>query len=343
MGLSFEMLLVTSCIGALQSAFFGIYLFTVRKGRTIANVLLGLLLLAFAIRISKSVGYYFSNDHVIPDLLMNFGFGTNLAILPLLWLYLNAFLKKDYHFTWTRDFVHLIPALLSLALSPFLTDYFWMNMSGYATSLLSVVAYLPFCVGLIIKHFGSLTKSQRMWVISLTVGVTMVWFGYLGNFVFGLVPYIASPVMFSVMIYFLSFLAVKEGAFLMREVKYQSSTYTVLQIESCYNELQQLFSRAQPFKNASLTLPKLAAQLGVSANLLSETINKRFGQNFPDFINSYRIREAQVLLGKSSNDNQKIATIAFEIGFNSLSVFNTAFKKFTSMTPSAFRKSLRKE
>ncbi|WP_461400562.1 helix-turn-helix domain-containing protein [Flavitalea sp.] len=342
MEMSFEMLLVSSSIGAFQSAFFGIYLFAVRKGRSIANLLLALLLIAFAIRIFKSVGYYFSNGHLIPNLLMNFGFGTNLAILPLLWLYLNAFINKEYRFSWHYDFIQLIPSVIVLLLSPFLTDYFWMNQYGYTISLLSMLAYLPFCFILIKKHQSRLTKIRRLWVISLTVGVTAVWCGYLGNFVFGIVPYIASPVLFSVVICFLSFLALREGSIFKLETKYESSTYTQVQIDACYARLQQLLTQSQPFRATGITLPKLAGQLAVTPNLLSETINKKTGFNLPDFINSYRVRDAKAMLENPEYDNQKIATIAFETGFNSLSVFNTAFKKFTSTTPSAFRKSLNK-
>src|SRR5689334_1722139 len=116
MSIPFEMLLITSTVGALQSFFFGIYLFTVKKTRNAANLLLALLLLAFAARVIKSVGYYFSEGHIIPDLLMNIGFGSNLAILPLLWLYLNAFLKDDYRFDRRRDWIHLVPACAALAL-----------------------------------------------------------------------------------------------------------------------------------------------------------------------------------------------------------------------------------
>ena len=96
----------------------------------------------------------------------------------------------------------------------------------------------------------------------------------------------------------------------------------------------------KPFKDASLTLPKLAKILSVSPNLLSEAINRKGGSNFPDFINSHRIKEMQQLLQSAEWQDQKIAAIAFEVGFNSLSVFNTAFKKFTGQTPSAYRKNL---
>jgi AraC-like DNA-binding protein len=48
------------------------------------------------------------------------------------------------------------------------------------------------------------------------------------------------------------------------------------------------------------------------------------------------------MLEDPAHQHKKIATIAYETGFNSLSVFNTAFKKFTSMTPSAYRKAVSK-
>jgi AraC-like DNA-binding protein len=337
MGIPIEILLLTSGVGALQSAFFGIYLFTLKKGRNIANVLLALLLLAFTIRIIKSVSYYFSEGHTIPDLLMNLGFGTNLAILPLLWLYLNAFLKKDYAFKWWRDIPHLFPSLLAILLSPVLTSYFWMGQHGYTISLLSVAAYLPFCIYVIQKNFKKINTPQQVWVLSLTIGVTIVWTGYIANFMLGLVSYITAPVLFSFVVYFMSYLGLKQSDIFTHEAKYLGSSYSATQINQCLEDLQQLLAIRKLFKDTSLTLPRLANELKVSPNLLSVTINKQTGLNFPDFINSYRIKEAQALLSNPEHSQQKIATIAYETGFNSLSVFNAAFKKFTSFTPSAYR------
>jgi AraC-like DNA-binding protein len=337
MGIPIEVLILTSGVGALQSAFFGIYLFTLRKGRNVANVLLALLLLAFAIRVIKSVSYYFSEGHTIPDLLMNLGFGTNLAILPLLWLYLNAFLKKDYEFKWLRDMPHFFPSILAILLSPVLTSYFWMGQHGYTISLLSVAIYLPFCIYLIQKNFKKISTSRQVWVLSLTIGVTIVWAGYMANFMLGLVSYITAPVLFSFVVYFMSYIGLKESDIFTRETRYLNSSYGATQINQCFEDLQQLLVVRKLFKDGSLTLPKLANELKVSPNLLSVTINKQTGQNFPDFINSYRIKEAQVLLSDPEYNQQKIAVIAYETGFNSLSVFNTAFKKFTSFTPSAYR------
>lgn len=337
MGIPIEVLLLTSGVGALQSAFFGIYLFTLKKGRNVANVLLALLLLAFAIRVIKSVSYYFSAGHTIPDLLMNLGFGANLAILPLLWLYLNAFLKKDYEFKWLRDLPHLFPSILAILLSPVLTSFFWMGQHGYTISLLSVAIYLPFCIYVIQKNFKKTSTSRRVWVLSLTIGITIVWTGYMANFMLGLVSYITAPVLFSFVVYVMSYIGLRQSDIFIQETKYVNSSYSDAQISKCFEDLQQVLTIRKLFKDVSLTLPTLAKELKVSPNLLSVTINKQTGQNFPDFINSYRIKEAQVLLSNPEYNQQKIAAIAYETGFNSLSVFNVAFKKFTSFTPSAYR------
>jgi AraC-like DNA-binding protein len=62
-----------------------------------------------------------------------------------------------------------------------------------------------------------------------------------------------------------------------------------------------------------------------------------FNQNFRDFINKYRIEESKFLLKNKSNGNKTILEIAYEVGFNSKSAFNAAFKKFTGLTPKEYR------
>lgn len=339
MNIPAEILLITSGVGALQSAFFGLYLFTLRKGRQITNLLLAFLLLAFAIRMTKSVTYYFAEGHHVPRLLQNIGYAANLAILPLLWLYLNAFLRDDYKFTWKKEGIHLLPPLVTILLSPILTPYFWMNQHGYSLSLLTTGIYVPFCFYLVCKHFSTASSCNKVWALCLAVGVTAVWAGYTANFIFHIVSYITAPVIFSVVVYFMTYLGLTQNNIFLKEQKYINSTIPEMEIERCFEKLRQVMTESEPFKDTSLTLPKLAKQLGISAHMLSETINKKAGQNFSDFINSYRIRNAEILLKSKESRHQKIAAIAFETGFNSLSAFNAAFKKVTKVTPSEYRRS----
>jgi AraC-like DNA-binding protein len=338
MSIPIEILLLTSGVGALQSVFFGLYLFSQKKGRHLTNLLLASLLLAFAIRMTKSIVYYFAEGHAVPVLLQNFGYGANLAILPLLWLYLKAFLNTDYQFRWIKDFAHLLPCVLVIILSPFLTPHFWMDQHGYTLSLVLMGIYVPFCFYLIQKHFSSISRAQQVWVLCLALGITVVWASYTANYIFGLVPYITAPVIFSFVIYFMSYLGLQQGNMFIREARYLNSAFPAPEIAACFEKLQCLMKDLQPYRDPSLTLPKIARQLGVSPHLLSASINKKAGQNFSDFINSYRIKDAQLLLASPEYHNQKIAAIAFETGFHSLSSFNTSFKKVTLMTPSEYRK-----
>ncbi|MCY4334687.1 MAG: AraC family transcriptional regulator [Litoreibacter sp.] len=72
----------------------------------------------------------------------------------------------------------------------------------------------------------------------------------------------------------------------------------------------------------------------MSDNYVSQVLNEKIGQSFFDFVNSYRVKEAQTRL---LNSDETILAIAYDIGFNSRSSFYTAFKKGTGQTPTAFR------
>jgi AraC-like DNA-binding protein len=96
------------------------------------------------------------------------------------------------------------------------------------------------------------------------------------------------------------------------------------------------------YLDPGLTLKKLAHELRIHPNHLSRIINERFSLSYNDFVNRYRIAEAQKMLSDPQNKEMNILGIVYETGFYSKSVFNTAFKKFTGKTPSEYRK-IRKE
>lgn len=86
--------------------------------------------------------------------------------------------------------------------------------------------------------------------------------------------------------------------------------------------------------DADLTLGKLSAATGVSENRLSQVLNQKMAVGFYDFVNQWRIRSACQQL---KNTNQSVLAITYEVGFNSRSTFNQAFKKYTGSTPSRYR------
>src|SRR4030095_13495565 len=94
----------------------------------------------------------------------------------------------------------------------------------------------------------------------------------------------------------------------------------------------------RPNTKGGVTLQKLAKTLAISPHHLSQIINEQLNQNFFDFINYHRIEEAKRMLVDPARPHYSILAISEEVGFNSKSAFNAAFKKHTDMTPSEFRK-----
>lgn len=61
---------------------------------------------------------------------------------------------------------------------------------------------------------------------------------------------------------------------------------------------------------------------------------KQTNMTFTDFVNTYRINQAKLLLLQ----NVSITEVCLNVGFESLSYFNKLFKKYIGETPSAFKK-----
>ncbi len=94
----------------------------------------------------------------------------------------------------------------------------------------------------------------------------------------------------------------------------------------------------KPYLEPELTLEQLASRLSLKPRVLSQAINEILEQNFYDFINRHRIEEASRLLTNPKDEKITVQEVFYEVGFNSKSSFNTLFKKYTGLTPTAFRK-----
>ena len=122
--------------------------------------------------------------------------------------------------------------------------------------------------------------------------------------------------------------------------KYKNSGLTAELKDIYTNRLEKVMKDMKFYKENSLTLSSLAEKISISTNHLSQIINEQFHQSFNDFINEYRIKEAKQLISSESSENLKLLSIGYEVGFNSKSAFNAAFRKITGMSPSAFRKGI---
>ncbi len=120
--------------------------------------------------------------------------------------------------------------------------------------------------------------------------------------------------------------------------KYKTSALDTERAEEILFKLLALMEKEKVYLDADLTLKKLSERLMIHYNHLSRIINEKLQHSFNDFVNKYRIEEARKKLLDPVEGKKTVLEIAYDTGFYSKSVFNTAFKKFTGMTPSQFRK-----
>lgn len=120
------------------------------------------------------------------------------------------------------------------------------------------------------------------------------------------------------------------------KIKYDWSSLTEAEAELIFLELNKVMAQEKLYKNAELTLSKLADFLQLKDATLSQVINSKFNKSFYDYINSLRVDECVKMIADEKNQNYTLLSIAFDCGFNSKSSFNRNFRKFTGKSPSDF-------
>jgi YesN/AraC family two-component response regulator len=117
--------------------------------------------------------------------------------------------------------------------------------------------------------------------------------------------------------------------------KYKSSGVTADAQKELLDKLTALMMRDKPFLQPGFSLPELAGKLNTTVHILSQVINDGLGKNFFEMVAVYRVEEAKRLL--KEQPHVKVEEIAEQVGYNSKSSFNTAFKKISGKTPSEYR------
>ncbi len=91
---------------------------------------------------------------------------------------------------------------------------------------------------------------------------------------------------------------------------------------------------AEHYMNPNLSLDMVAAHIHANSSYLSKLFKNNLNVNFVNYLNSYRIREAQQLL---LTTNLSVKAISAQSGFNSEQNFIRVFKKHVQMTPTQYR------
>ena len=87
------------------------------------------------------------------------------------------------------------------------------------------------------------------------------------------------------------------------------------------------------YLNPDLRMEDLISVCGSNRSYISGCINQVTGLSFPEFVNSYRVHYAQMLLSEAGS-GMSLGDIAAQCGYGSHSAFARNFKKMTGKAPS---------
>ncbi len=330
-----EIWLLLSALGVAQSLFFAIYVVVPKETRQAPNLLLAAFFIAIAVRTAKSLLWAYWDP--TPLWVLNAGFAAHLAIGPLLWLYTRAIADATIR---RLAVLHFLPMCLILggAFRFTLTEFWYAG--AYLVLLIHNMVYVTLTVGSLWKQRGN-WPDQRVWrfTMGLTAGAAVFGLAYFSNFVLGWSSYLTGPVLYSIIAYGLSYYAFRNQSIFRRQAleKYRNLRMTDAECSAISDRLQWLMTDERVFLSPDLNVARLAELASISPYVLSSVLSRSLKQNFSEFVNTYRIEEAKRLLADDGHKNQKIASIAYACGYNSLSVFNAAFRKLHGVTPSEFR------
>lgn len=357
--------------GALQGFFLCAALFTLRRGNARANRLLATLAAAMALVLSEYLairsGLYFVDaaQHIV--------FVTTplyFLIGPLFYFYTEFRLSMPRAERWQRA-LHALPA--ALVLINFLPTYFHLGglhffgarfyfipLSGYwyaGLNILQTGVYLYLAQRRVREYETEMSNTENetvhlhlCWLrkfFALLLGVMLVHGGALLFLIWQrhvlAVEYVMA-LSLAVFVYTIGCASVRrpelfdEIAAHVAEEKYRKSALSSQQARVYLNKLLQYMENAKPYRDSELRLADLAERLAISPNHLSQVINQELRLNFFEFLNQYRVKEAQARLLEARSRHLTHLAIAYEVGFSNKTSFNRVFKRYTRMSPSTFVK-----
>lgn len=202
--------------------------------------------------------------------------------------------------------------------------------------------------------------SRLVWLRGLLLLFALGWLAYLASLGAGLVTGLpagrfqaAGSIVQVVVLYALGLLALVQpdrilpppgemvaAIFAPRREKYGRAALAPEERAALATAVRAALEERQLYRDPLLSLPRLAAAVGASPNAVSQAINAELGLGYHELLARTRVEAARAILADPER-RETLTEILLEVGFNSKSVFNAAFRREVGMTPSAFRAAAR--
>jgi AraC-like DNA-binding protein len=196
------------------------------------------------------------------------------------------------------------------------------------------------------NYFSDTNKMDFSWLQTILFGFSLV---ILGDISYFILKWIITPAPNFMINYIYSFVLIIAIYIVLNGLrkperfrtdyfkeKYKKSNLQMDEKETIKKRLENTLINKKICLEPNITLSDLAKEITIHPKYLSQVINECYQQSFYDFVNLRRIEEAKLLLA-DKKQNLTIQEVFYDVGFNSKSSFNKAFKKYTNKTPTEFK------
>jgi len=121
-------------------------------------------------------------------------------------------------------------------------------------------------------------------------------------------------------------------------LKYRKSSLSEEAKEDILRRIKREMESNHYFTNNLASLSGLSKILNESSHHVSQVINEKLGKSFFEMLAYYRVEHAKKLIREDKKGKLTVEELAENVGYNSKSSFNISFKKYTSQTPSEYRR-----
>jgi AraC-like DNA-binding protein len=293
-----------------------------------------------------------------------------MAFGPMIWFYVRSSLNPDFVLTRKRR-LHFLPVIIDLV--PSLTALIYLvgvltltfkndpepwgifiddwNIYADIPRWISITIYSWFSYRLVQQHKQE--KNYR-WLKQFTMVFLIfqaVWLIYLIPYV---IPRYTNQLLNAVdwypiylplvaIIYWLGikgYMISYETTITAKRENGINNSLTDSTVQEIIARLTKSMEEEKLYLDPALNLQTLSQHTGLPQKLISAVLNQHIHKSFNAFINEYRIEAFKEKIRLADMDNLTMAGIAAECGFNSQATFQRAFREFTGMSPSEFRKSI---
>lgn len=108
--------------------------------------------------------------------------------------------------------------------------------------------------------------------------------------------------------------------------------------ESAIEKVQQGMVIQKLYLKHNLNIEEFSKRIDLPVKEVSAVINKHYGTNFFEFMNTYRVEEAKRLLSDEKHADMTVLDVLLQSGFNSKSAFHRFFNRLVGVSPTEFRK-----